>query len=142
MADKNHLDGTTPISTGVPWLVRWALLALAVVSLVLAVIGLLLPVVPTVPFVLLAGWAAARSSPRLSAWLEAHPKLGPLILSWRNGGVVRRSAKWTATFLMAMSGTSMLILFEPNWPAYPVIGVMAIVLLWLWWRPEEAPAPT
>lgn len=139
MGDQNQIAAAAPTRPGVPWLVRWALLALAGVSLVLAVIGLLLPVVPTVPFVLVAAWAAAKSSPRLAAWLEGHPRLGPLILNWRNGGVVGRGAKWTATVLMAMSATSMLMVFEPSWPAYPVIAVMAIVLVWLWRRPEQAP---
>lgn len=49
--------------------------------------------VPTVPFLLLAAWAAARSSPRLLAWLEHHPHFGltPARLS-ATARVVRRRA--------------------------------------------------
>jgi len=117
---------------------RWVLLALAVVSLALGILGLFLPVVPTVPFVLLAAWAAARSSPRLSRWLEEHPRFGQHIRDWRRGGVVRRPAKWMASALMSASAITMLVLLGPRWFVLAAIGVMAVVLVWLWLRPERA----
>lgn len=120
-------------------LVRWALLALAALSLALGVVGLFLPVLPTVPFVLLAAWAAARSSPRLTAWLERHPRMGPMIVDWRRGGVVRRSAKVTATVLMTMSGATMLLVLRGYWLPYLAIACMVIVVAWLWQRPEQLP---
>lgn len=139
MRDENRSAFAPSPAAGVPLLVRWALLVLALVSLALAVLGLFLPVVPTVPFVLLAAWAAARSSPRLSAWMESHPRMGPHILDWRRGGVVRRSAKWTATLLMGLSAITMLVVLHPHWLPYPIIACMAVVLLWLWRRPERMP---
>ena len=51
-----------PDRTMLPAPVRWLLLALAVVCLALAIVGIFLPVLPTVPFVLLAAWAASLSS--------------------------------------------------------------------------------
>jgi uncharacterized protein len=119
-----------------PWLVRWLLVAIAIVSLALGVVGLFLPVVPTVPFVLLAAWAAARSSPRLSAWMEQHPHMGPHIRAWRQGGVVPRRAKWLATVMMAGSATGLLLLAGPRWPVLATIGLMSAVALWMWLRPE------
>ncbi len=132
-------DRPTPAQPPLPAAVRGALLALALLSLALAIVGVFLPVVPTVPFVLLAAWAAARSSPRLTLWLERHPRMGPTIVDWRRGGVVRRSAKWTATVLMALSAATMLLMFPGNWLPFVAIACMAIVLAWLWRRPEEAP---
>jgi uncharacterized membrane protein YbaN (DUF454 family) len=123
-----------------PAVVRGALIALALLSLGLAIVRVFLPVMPTVPFVLLAAWAAARSSPRLNAWLEQHPHMGPMIVEWRNGGVVRRRVKWTATGLMSLSAASMLVLFRGQWLPYVAIACMAIVLVWLWLRPEAPPA--
>lgn len=123
-----------------PLLLRWLLLLLAVASLVLAVIGLFLPVVPTVPFVLLAAWAAARSSPRLSKWLESHPRMGPHIRDWRQGGVVRRPAKWMATAMMSISGAGMLFFAGARWQVLATLGFLAAVLVWLWFRPETAPS--
>ena len=130
-------DRSGPAQAPLPWPVRVALLALALLSLALAIAGIFLPVVPTVPFVLLAAWAAARSSPRLTLWLERHPRMGPILVEWRRGGIVRRSAKWTATTLMALSAGTMLLLFRGHWLAYVAIACMAIVLAWLWRRPER-----
>ena len=116
--------------------VRWMLLCVAVASLVLAVLGVFLPVLPTVPFLLVAAWAAARSSPRLSHWLENHPKFGAMIRDWRAGGVVRRRTKWNATVVMTLSAVVILLTVRKPWAAGLAIGCMACVLLWLWQRPE------
>lgn len=122
-----------------PRAVRWLLKALAVTSLALGIVGAFVPVMPTVPFVLLAAWAAARSSPRLSHWLETHPRMGPMILAWRRGGVVHRRAKWMATLMMAGGALTMSLLVRPWWIPAVAISVMALVALWLWQRPESAP---
>ena len=111
-------------------------MALAFVSLVLGLIGLFLPVLPTVPFILLSAWAAARSSPRLLVWLEAHPAFGPMLSEWRRGGVVRRRAKWLATVTMSGSAIIMLVTLPQRWVALLAMAVMACVLIWLWRRPE------
>jgi uncharacterized protein len=118
---------------------RWLFLLLAVTSLALGIVGLFLPVVPTVPFLLLSAWAAARSSPRLLRWLESHPHFGPPLRDWRNGGVVRRRAKWLASLVMAASAAGMLLWRGPRWYVLAIAAVMAVVLLWLWRRPESAP---
>lgn len=120
-----------------PAVVRWLFLILALVSLALGIVGMFLPLLPTVPFVLLSAWAATRSSPRLARWLEQHPQMGPYIREWRAGGVVRRKAKWMATTLMSASAAAMLLLVGPKWPILLAIGVMAAVLAWLWRRPEQ-----
>jgi uncharacterized membrane protein YbaN (DUF454 family) len=102
---------------------RWLLLLLAAVSLALAVLGLFLPVLPTVPFVLLAAWAAARSSPRLEQALLRHPRFGPALRA--------------ATLAMALSGAGILLLVTNTWAQAAALVCMATVLLWLWRRPEN-----
>ena len=121
-----------------PAAARWCLLALAVLSLVLGVIGIFVPMLPTVPFLLLAAWAAGHSSPRLSNWLENHPRLGPPITDWRRAGVVSRRAKWAATLAMTASAIAMLVLLRNHWAALAAVSTMACVLAWLWLRPEQA----
>lgn len=116
--------------------VRWMLLCVALASLALSVLGIFLPVLPTVPFLLVAAWAAARSSPRLSGWLENHPRFGGMIRDWRAGGVVRRRTKWNATVVMALSAVVILLTVRKPWAAALAIGCMACVLAWLWRRPE------
>ncbi|RYF36193.1 MAG: DUF454 domain-containing protein, partial [Comamonadaceae bacterium] len=85
----------------------------------------------------MAAWAAALSSPRLSHWLENHPRLGPPITDWRRSGVVGRRSKWMATAAMGASAVSMLLFVPQRWVAFLAIGCLATVL-WLWLRPEEA----
>lgn len=115
---------------------RWAWRLLAYASVVLAVIGALLPVLPTVPFLLLAAYAAARGSPRLHAWLLAHPRFGPSIRQWQTQGAVSRDAKWMATAMMLISA-SLLWLTTPHiaLAAGVSIGMLAVGA-WLWRRPN------
>lgn len=79
----------------------WLLLGLA--STGCGIAGIVLPLVPTTPFLLLAAYAFARSSPRLHAWLLAHPRLGPPIVGWQRHGAIGRRAKIAAAGLMAGS---------------------------------------
>ena len=130
-----HPSALRPLSRPV----RWLLKGLAVTSLALGIIGAFVPVLPTVPFILLAAWAAARSSPRLSNWLENHPRMGPHIRDWRRGGVVSRPAKWTATVMMSLAAAIMLAFARPLWLAMIAITIMASVGTWLWMRPEQPP---
>src|SRR5690606_19019222 len=48
-------------------LALWRSLAIACVAL--ALLGTVLPVLPTVPFLLVAAWAGSRGWPRLETWL-------------------------------------------------------------------------
>lgn len=119
------------------WL-QWLLRALAAISLALGFLGLFLPVLPTTPFILLAAWAAARSSPRMLAWLEQHPLFGKMLRDWRQGGVVSRKAKWGTTGVMSVSAVFLLLTVSKLWAAGFAIACMATVLVWLWRRPESA----
>ena len=112
----------------------WWLLAYA--SLGLGFIGIFLPGLPTVPFVLLSAFAAARGSERLHAWLLAHRQFGPVIRDWQAHGAVSRRAKRLAVAMMALSAIVMLVFMPDRWMALPGIAVMAIVAVWLWRRPE------
>ena len=114
--------------------IGWWLLAYA--SLGLGFLGIFLPGLPTVPFVLLSAFAAARGSDRLHAWLLAHRRFGPMIRDWQAHGAVSRRAKRMAVAMMLLSGVLMLLLMPNRWMALPGIVVMAIVGTWLWHRPE------
>ena len=119
--------------------IRWVYFSLALASLALGIVGAFLPILPTVPFILLAAWFAARSSPRLLGWLEGHPKYGRYIHEWRAGGVVSRKAKWAATIMMSLSAVVIVLTVRKPWAAALSIGTMAAVAIWLWQRPEKMP---
>lgn len=119
--------------------VRWLFLAIACINLVLAIIGAFLPVMPTTVFVLIAAWAAARSSPRLHSWLLQHRVFGPALANWHNGRRVSRRSKFTAAFFMGVSSLWLAYAVRPWWLAGLPILCMLTVLAWLWSRPEPAP---
>lgn len=77
----------------------WILLGL--LATVAGIAGIILPLVPTTPFLLLATFAFARSSPTLHNWLVTHPTLGPPIANWNTYGAINRRSKITAMVLMA-----------------------------------------
>ena len=115
---------------------RWAWWLLAWAALALGMVGIVLPGLPTVPFVLLSAYAAARGSARLHAWLLAHPRFGPVIRDWQAEGAVSRRAKWLATGMMALAAVVMFLTAPRWWMAAIGTGIMAIVDAWLWTRPE------
>ena len=110
--------------------------ALAVVSLALGAVGVVLPVLPTTPFLLLAAFAAARSSTRLHGWLLEHRVFGPLIHDWQANGTVSRRAKIVASATMAASAVVLFTVGPATWLALAVTALMAAVGTWLWLRPE------
>lgn len=120
---------------------RWAWWLLAWASLALGVIGIVVPGLPTVPFVLLSAFAAARGSQRLHARLLADPRFGPMIRDWQAHGAVSRRAKWLASSMMAASSL-VLLLVAPRVSAAVAIACMGAVAIWLWRRPErDRPKP-
>lgn len=77
----------------------WFVVGLMAVALGIA--GVFLPLLPTTPFLLLAAFAFARSSPRLHGWLVNHRRFGPMIENWRVHGAIARRAKIAAIAFMA-----------------------------------------
>lgn len=110
----------------------------AIIAGGLAVLGTVLPVLPTVPFVLVAAWAAGKGWPAFERWLLDHAYFGPPIRRWRENGAVPRRAKWISTLMMASSAIGMQFFSNiPLWARVGVPVVMACVAVWLWSRPES-----
>lgn len=116
--------------------VRWLYLFFALLCLALGVIGIFLPGLPTTVFILMAGWAAARGSPRIHAWLWIHPLFGSMLRDWSQGGRVSRRAKWSATGMMTLCAVVLQLTSAPSWAQAVALLCMACVLIWLWFRPE------
>ena len=135
------MEGDVQEERGLTAPARWLLQALAAVCVLLGIIGIFVPVMPTVPFLIVAAWAASRSSPRLHRWLMNHPRFGSELRDWNAYGVVPRKAKLFATVMMSFSCIGMLIVAPARWlPAvFALIAVIVAVMVWLWKRPEEPP---
>ena len=112
----------------------WA--AAGLICVALGAIGLFLPFLPTVPFLLAAGFFFGKSSARLHRWLLRHPVLGPPIHNWNEHGAISRRAKLLATASCAAALIMSAVLgFSPR-----VIAVQAValagVMIFIWTRPD------
>lgn len=105
-------------------------------SVGLGTVGIFLPILPTVPFMILAAFCFARSSPALEAKLMNHPRYGHHLVAWREKGVVSRKAKWSATVAFLASALIGGLTLTPPWSLLPAaIGLVSGT--WLWQRPES-----
>jgi uncharacterized membrane protein YbaN (DUF454 family) len=126
-----------PPSPSTAW--RRALwLAAGFASLAAAAVGLLLPLLPTVPFLLLAAWCFSRGSRRIERWMLDHPQIGPPIRDWRANRAVPLRAKQLASVMMAVSCLAAWWLLPSPWRWLPA-ACCAAVALWMW-RLPTAPA--
>lgn len=76
------------------------LVAAGSVSVALGVVGIFVPLLPTVPFLLLAAFLYARSSQRLYGWLINHRVLGPYIYDYITYRSVKLSIKVATLVLL------------------------------------------
>ncbi|GGH29102.1 hypothetical protein SAMN05444007_104351 [Cribrihabitans marinus] len=112
----------------------WATLGL--ICIALAMIGVVLPLLPTVPFLLLAAFFFARSSSRLHTWLLSHRQFGPMIDDWNQSGSIRPTAKKAATVSIAVVfGLTLMLGFSTRVLLIQAAALSA-VLTFIWTRPN------
>ena len=113
----------------------WTVAGLA--SLILGIIGVAVPLLPTVPFILLAAFCFARSSERLHDWLINHRQFGPMIADWQRNGAIHRRAKVAATVsIAAVFAISLAFRLSLTLLAMQA-AVLCGVLVLIWSRPER-----
>ena len=121
-------------------LLRWILICCGWLSIVAGVVGIFLPLLPTVPFLLLAAACFARSSARFHGWLVEHNYLGPLISDYLNGGGIPLRIKIIATGMVWISFSASAFLFVPVvWMQIVLMAVPAGVTLYLLRLPTIPP---
>ena len=135
MPETRAARGTMPRGHDALVTVFWRLLA--VLCIALGVVGIVLPVMPTVPFLLLAAAAASRGWPWLDERLTGHVRYGPLIVRWRERRAIPRRAKWFATCGMAASSVMVWFSPAPPWLQWSLPIVLLAVGVWIWGRPED-----
>lgn len=114
---------------------RLLYLGLGLTSVALGTAGIFLPLLPTVPFMLLAAFFFARSSPRLEARILDHPRFGPHVRAWRTSGAISRAGKRAALFAFAFSAVLGFVLLPFPWLLVPAAAGL-IGGSWIATRPE------
>jgi len=115
---------------------RFILLCSAYLFLGLAILGVFLPLLPTVPFLLLSAWCAARTSKKLHAWLYAHPVFGRMLVDWDREGAIARKTKILAVAMLVASWV-ILYLTVGKWYVLAVVScVFLSVSIYIVSRPE------
>ena len=109
----------TMLGNGLLWLA-------GAVALVLAAIGAVLPVMPTVPFLLITFTCWAKASPRFKAWLYRHPRFGKMMRDWQEKRAIPRRGKYMAWGMMSLSCVGLLIRFPERWYVGASVGVVCL----------------
>lgn len=117
---------TSAILVGLGWL-----------SLAVGFVGIFLPVLPTVPFVILAALCFSKGSPKLHQWLRRHPRFGGSLVLWEDHGVIRKRGKWMASICMVLG--LVYPVFFGKLPLVVKIGLVVTILctmVFIWTRPS------
>ncbi len=99
-------------------------LAIGVISVILGAIGAALPIMPTVPFLILAAFCFAKSNPAWEQKLLDHPHWGPQLRDWRDRRAISRRSK-----VMAIGAMSVGVAFTWYSLGVPYVYISLAILL-------------
>lgn len=122
---------TTPETPlGRNWLMRTFYLVLGVLLLITGLIGIFVPLMPTTIFLIMAAWCFSKSSQRLENWLLSHATLGPVVVNWREHGVIPPRAKLMACTGMALGFVIFLFAANPAWWLFLLVAAFIGCCAW------------
>jgi len=110
---------------------RIAILSIGFCATGLGVLGIFLPVLPTVPLLLLAAACFARSSDRFHQWLVNHARLGPMIKSYTSGKGIPLRAKISAIGMLWLVIPISVYVVHPLWLKYLLVIIAISITLYL-----------
>lgn len=110
-------------------------LAGGMLALLLAAIGVALPIMPTVPFLLVAVFCFARSNPEIEKRILDHPHWGPQVRDWQERRAISRRAKVAAIGAMTVGvGFTWATLGPPY--VWISLTILIVAGAWIATRPE------
>ncbi|WP_260512604.1 DUF454 family protein [Serratia fonticola] len=110
---------------------RWLLIILGWLAMVLATLGVVLPLLPTTPFLLLAAWCFARSSPRFHHWLLYRSWFGSYLRHWQQHKALPPGAKWKAVLVIVVTFAASLWLVNLWWVRGVLLAILVILLTFM-----------
>ncbi len=111
------------------------------VSVVMGVIGIFVPLWPTTCFLLLAGWAFARSSPRAERWLYENRLFGRYLSDYRERGVISPRVRLTSVSVLWLFMAVTIVLLSRVWVAALLLLVATAVTVHLYSLPTAPREP-
>ena len=106
---------------------RWLFVFAGALFVGVGVLGVILPVLPTTPWILLAGYCFARSSPRLHRWLRNSPYFGHLLRDWEAYRGIRWRVKLFAVgMVVTVIGLTATLRRPPDWAKWSAAGLGAV----------------
>lgn len=117
---------------------RIVLLTLGWLAIVLGILGIVLPLLPTTPFMLLAAWCFARSSPRFHDWLLCRSPFGRYIRHWQQHRGMPPGAKSRAMIVIVITFAVSLWLVPLWWVRVMLLIMLAVLLLFIGRMPVVA----
>jgi len=110
----------------------WA--AGGMLAVAVGTIGIALPLLPTVPFYLLAAFCFARSNPVWEQRILDDPRFGPHVRAWREHGAIPLRGKIASIVMLSGSGVIGLLLLPGHWRFVP-LTVAVLCGVWIASRP-------
>jgi len=108
------------------------LFILGVIALLAGFIGLFLPIVPTVPFVLIAAACFAKSSETFHSWLMSNPLFGKYLRDHQEGrGVPRIFKVLSIAGVWVMTAISITQLKETRWKVISLVVAFIVTVYFL-----------
>jgi uncharacterized membrane protein YbaN (DUF454 family) len=98
----------------------------------IGIVALFVPLVPTVPFLIVAAWCFSQGSEKIHRWLIRHRYFGPAIQDWQRNRAIPPRAKALACIMLSCSMAFALWYHEFSVPVkcvVVVIGISAIVYI-------------
>ena len=114
---------------------RVLLIILGWICVVLATLGVVLPLLPTTPFLLLAGWCFARSSPRFHHWLLHRSWFGSYLRHWQQHRALPKGAKPKAVVLILVTFAVSIYFVPLLWVRILLLCMMFMLLIMMWRLP-------
>ena len=111
---------------------RILLIAIGWLAVALGTLGVFLPLLPTTPFILLAAWCFARSSPRFHRWLLYRSWFGSYLRHWQKYRAMPPGAKPRAVAMILLTFAISLWLVNLTWVRILLLVILICLLIFMW----------